>query len=89
MLAYDTFVRMQSALFVAFGRGTVKEIYSAVDWKVIAPLVDAFNRAGTAEQKKQLIAQIVAKAAEHPAQQMRAREDARRKKEEKRKKQER
>lgn len=77
---------MQSAASVAFGRGTVKEIYTAVDWKVIAPLVDAFNRARTAEQKRQLIEQIAARAAEHQAQQMRARQDARRKKEEKRKK---
>lgn len=54
-------------------RGTEKEIYTAVDWRVIAPLVDAFNRARTAEQKRQLIAQIAAKAAEHQAQQLQAR----------------
>jgi RHS repeat-associated protein len=58
-MAYDTFCTLLSALSIRIRKGEDGLHYQGVDWQSIFPLVQAFNRAKTADEKKKIIDQIV------------------------------
>jgi RHS repeat-associated protein len=79
-MAGDTYSRMQNALTIGIRRGSETRYYTAVDWKKIAPMVQAFNRAKTPEEKQKIIDQIEVVARRQQLQQdeQRRREEERR-----------
>jgi RHS repeat-associated protein len=83
-MAYDTFSRMTTAVTLLVKNGKESISYAALDYKSISPMVQAFNRANTAEEKKKIINQIVTEVQRQHYEQDRAKEEQRKKKEESR-----
>ncbi len=87
-MASDTFSRMQNALTIGIKRGSETTTYSGLSWNKIAPMVQAFNRAKTPEEKQKIIGQIEVVARRHQLkqdEQRKRQEEERRRQEEKRK----
>lgn len=58
-MARVTFDTMTRALGILAYKGKETIYFKSVDWKTISPMVQAFNRARTPEEKKKFINEIV------------------------------
>lgn len=54
-MALDTFARLLAAVPITIVRGDERIVYALIGWDVIAPMVRAFNRASTPEEKQRII----------------------------------
>jgi RHS repeat-associated protein len=84
-MAEDSYNRLTTAATVLYNNQKISFNYKPLAWKVIKPLVQAFNRARTPEEKQQALNQIKALAQENLKRQ--AQEAIRKRQEEERKKQ--
>jgi len=73
-MAEVTFNTLKQALGILRSQGSERTSYEAVKWKTILPMVKAFNRARTAEEKRKIINQIVAEVQRQHEEQRRKRE---------------
>jgi RHS repeat-associated protein len=58
-MASDTLSKLMAALSIRVGKGKETKHYNAMNWEAIKPMVEAFNRARTPEEKQKFINQIV------------------------------
>jgi len=83
-MAFDTYNRLTSAATVLYNNKKISFLYKPLEWNVVNPLVQAFNRAKTPEEKQKIIGQIKTLAQQNLQRQ--ADEAIRRKQEEEKKK---
>jgi len=57
-MAEDTYNRLTTAATVLYNNHKISFLYKPLEWKVVSPLVQAFNRARTPEEKQKIINQI-------------------------------
>jgi len=84
-MAEDTYNRLTTAATVLYNNRKISFQYKPLEWKVISPLVQAFNRAMTPEEKQKALNQIKTLAQENLQRQ--AQEAIRKKEEEEKRKQ--
>lgn len=70
-MALDTFARLLAAVPITIVRGDERIVYALIGWDVIAPMVRAFNRASTPEEKQRIINQIANAVQQHHHEQTR------------------
>ncbi|MCU1264562.1 MAG: Cell well associated RhsD protein [Acidobacteria bacterium] len=83
-MAFDSYNRLTTAATVLYNNHKISFLYKPLEWKVVSPLVQAFNRAKTPEEKQKIIAQINTLAQQNLERQ--AQEAVRKKEEEKKRK---
>ncbi|MFN2529832.1 MAG: RHS repeat-associated core domain-containing protein [Pyrinomonadaceae bacterium] len=79
-MAEDTYNRLTTAATVLYNNHKISFQYKPLEWKVVKPLVQAFNRARTPEEKQKALTQLKTLAQQNLQQQA---QEAIRKKEEK------
>lgn len=82
-MALDTYNRLSTAATVLYNNHKISFLYKPLDWKVLNPLVQAFNRAKSPEEKQRIVTQIKTLAQQNLQRQ--ADEAIRKKQEEKKK----
>jgi hypothetical protein len=83
-MAEDTYNRLTTAATVLYNNQKISFHYKPLEWKVISPFVQAFNRARTPEEKQKALNQIRTLAQQNLERQ--AQEAIRKRQEEERKK---
>jgi hypothetical protein len=83
-MAFDTYNRLTTAATVLYNNQKISFQYKPLEWKVLSPLVQAFNRARTPEEKQKALDQIKTLAQQNLQRQ--AEEAIRKKREEEEKK---
>jgi len=82
-MAFDTFSRLTRAATVLYNNQKISFQYKPLDWNVLNPLVQSFNRTRSPEEKQKIVNQITSLARQSI--QAQAEEAIRRQQEEERK----
>jgi hypothetical protein len=77
-MANQSFGLLVNAVGVMNNKGKISVSYSAVAWDKLQPLVQAFNRARTMEEKQKIIQQIRQLALDHHKRVTKEREEEKR-----------